>query len=86
MGGPPRPGEILNPMLQDRLNLTDDQKSKLADLQKVVDAKLETILTAEQKAQLKEMRDRGPGGFGGGSGGPGGRRGGGPPPPPPIDE
>ena len=59
-------------------------------LQKEVNAKLDKILNADQREQLKQMRERGPGGFGppGGFGGPGGRRGGpgpggdgGPPPP-----
>ncbi len=104
-GGPmmgfPRPGEILPPMLQQRLGLSDDQKTQLAALQSEVDARLAKILTDEQQTQLKTMRQRGPGGgpggpgFGppGGPGGPGGgfgggpgrRGGGGPPPPPPGD-
>jgi EF hand len=89
-GGPPggftmgggRPGEILPRMIQERLNLTPEQMTELADLQKEVDAKLDKILSAEQKTQLKEMRQRGPGGFGprGPGGPPGGRRFGGPPP------
>jgi hypothetical protein len=79
MGGPPpRPGTVLPTMLQDRLNLTADQKAQLSDLQKDVDARLAKILTDDQKAQLQEMRPPrgGPGG-----GGPGGPFGGGPPPP-----
>jgi hypothetical protein len=92
MGGPPRPGEILPAMLRQRLNLTATQQKQVADLQKEVDAKLAEILTAEQRNQLKAMRDRGPGGFGPPGGGPGGRqRGGRPPvggapPPRPPDE
>jgi hypothetical protein len=53
--GPPQPGVILSPFFQDALNLTDAQRKQLADLQKDVDAKLDKILTAEQKTQLKEM-------------------------------
>jgi hypothetical protein len=59
-GGPgrggfgPQPGQIMPGFLQDRLNLTDDQKSKIEALQKEVDAKLDAILTAEQKQQLKQ--------------------------------
>jgi hypothetical protein len=81
MMGPPRPGEILPLMLQNRLRLTADQKKELEDLQKEVDAKLEKILNVEQRTLLKEMRERGPGGFGlpGGGRRPGGN---GPPPPP----
>ena len=84
MMGPPRPGEVLSPMLHQRLNLTAAQKAQVEDLQKDVDARLEKILTSEQRAQLKEMRQRGPGGFGPPGGG---RRPGGPPPggPPPDD-
>ncbi|WP_439623774.1 CotH kinase family protein [Gemmata sp.] len=72
----PPPGEVLPPPIQDVLGLTDDQKKKLADLQKDVDASLEKLLTDPQKKQLKEMRDRGPGGFGPPGGGPGGGPGG----------
>src|SRR5262249_54555231 len=84
---PPRPGEVLSPMFQQRLNLSADQKKQVEALQKDVDARLERILNDEQKAQFKEMRERGPGGFGP-PGGPGGfgPPGGGPPgrfPPPP---
>jgi hypothetical protein len=85
-GGPPRPGQVLPDFLQDQLELTDEQKTQVAELQKDVDARLEKILTAEQRAQLREMRQRGPGGpggFGGGPpGGPGRPGGGGPPRPP----
>jgi hypothetical protein len=76
-GGPPRPGLILPPFAQDRLELTDEQKKQVESLQKEVDAKLDKILTVEQKKQLKEMRP-GPGPGGPGGRGPGGR--GGPPP------
>jgi hypothetical protein len=68
-GGPPRPGQILPPFLQDRLKLTAEQKKQLDELQKEIDTKLATILTAEQKKQLKDMRP------GPGRGGPGGRGG-----------
>jgi hypothetical protein len=64
-GGPPRPGQILPPVVQEMLQLTESQKRQLADLQKEVDEKLEKILTPEQKGRLKEMRERGPGGPGG---------------------
>jgi hypothetical protein len=73
MMGPPRPGEILPPMFQQRLGLTPEQKEQLEALQKEVDAKLDKILNVEQKRLLKEMRERGPGGFG-----PPGRRAAGP--------
>jgi hypothetical protein len=60
-------------MLQEQLKLTAEQKKKIEELQKEVDAKLAKILTEEQKKSLQEMRP-GPGGFGpaGGFGPPGG--------------
>jgi hypothetical protein len=60
------------------LQLTDDQRKKIDDLQKQVDTSLSQILTKDQKQQLDDMRNRGPGGFGppGGPGGPGGPPGG----------
>ena len=73
-GGPPQPGQVLSPMFQQMLNLTDEQKKQVADLQKDVDARLAKILTSEQMDQIKQMRNRGPRGPG---------RDGGPPPPPP---
>jgi hypothetical protein len=80
-GGPPQPGQILPAMLRQRLSLTADQQEQIDALQKEVDAKLDKILTSEQKQQLKQMRERGPGGFGPGGPPPGGGPGGfGPPP------
>jgi hypothetical protein len=82
MMGPPRPGEVLPPMFRQALRLTPEQREQVDELQKEVDARLDKILNVEQKKQLREMRERGPGRFGP----PGGRPGGGaPPPPPPPD-
>ncbi|HWE36110.1 MAG TPA: EF-hand domain-containing protein [Isosphaeraceae bacterium] len=84
--GPPRPGVILPPPVRQALNLSSEQVKQLDELQKEVDAKLDKILTDDQKTQLQDMRRRGPGGPPGGPGGfgppggPGGRRGGGRPP------
>lgn len=69
-GGPPSPGQILPPFLQDSLRLTEDQRQQLTALQKEVDTRLDKILTAEQKQQLQSLRERRPGGPGG-PGGPG---------------
>ena len=77
LSGPPRPGVILPPRLQNALHLTDAQKKQLAELQKEVDARLDKILTPNQKTQMKNFRGRGPGG----PGGPPHDRQGGPPPP-----
>lgn len=80
--GRPRPGDVLPPMLRNRLQLTPEQSQQVDALQKEVDARLERILTADQKAQLRQMNERGPGGPGGPGGprGPGGPGGFGPPP------
>jgi hypothetical protein len=77
-GGPPQPGQVLPPMLRERLNLSADQTKQLDELQKEVDEKLAKILTDDQKRQLQEMRQRGLGGGGGGGAG-GGPRGAGRP-------
>jgi hypothetical protein len=75
-GALPQPGQIMSPTMQARLKLTADQKKDMEALQKDADARLDKLLTDEQKKQLKEARQGfargGPGGFGPG-GGPGGR-------------
>ena len=76
-GGPRPPiGAIVPPHLVDELGFTDAQKKDLADLQKEVDTRLAKILTDDQKKQLAEMRDRGPGPRGGPDGERGGDKGG----------
>ncbi len=80
-GGPPRGprppiGAIVPPHLVEELGFTDAQKKDLADLQKEVDNRLGKILTDDQKKQLAEMRDRGPGPRGGPDGDKGGPPGG----------
>src|SRR5262249_53877345 len=50
-GGPPQPGQILPSFLQERLNLTADQKKQVEELQKDVDGKLGKVLSDEQKKQ-----------------------------------
>lgn len=77
----PQIGEVIPSFLHQMLGVTDAQKKQLAALQKEVDAKIEKIFTEEQRKQLKEMRERGPGvmafgGPGGPPGGPGGPGGG----------
>ncbi len=72
MMGMPRPGEVLPQFLRQRLKLSAKQQKQLTALQKHVDDELAKILTAAQKKQLAEMRNRGPGGFGPPGGGPGG--------------
>jgi len=82
-----QPGEVLPMFMQDALRLNDEQRKKISELQKELDARLEKILTPEQRTQLKNMNQApfagaidfvgapmGPGG----PGGPGGGRQGGP--------
>jgi hypothetical protein len=49
-----RPGQILPPGLQDRLELTDVQRRQIEALQEIVDERLEMILTPEQRQMLNE--------------------------------
>lgn len=67
-GGPPRPGQLVMPFLQDQLKLTAEQKKQLGEFQNELTAKLEKLLTDEQKEQLRRPPDGGPG-----RGGPGNR-------------
>jgi enterochelin esterase-like enzyme len=72
--GFPPPGQILPGFFQDSLKLTAEQKKQVEELQKDVDGKLDQILTADQRKQLQQARQRGPGAFGRpgfGGGGPG---------------
>jgi hypothetical protein len=59
--GPPPAGELMPPPLQEALRLTDAQRRKLADLQKEYNDQLDKVLTAAQRAELKNLRDAGPG-------------------------
>jgi hypothetical protein len=63
-GGPPQPGQILPPFIQEMLQLTADQKQQIDTLQKDVAMRLGKILTDAQKQQLRELRERGPFGKG----------------------
>jgi len=73
-----KPGQVLSGATQDRLKLNDEQKKKLEEIHKDVDAKLAKLLTDEQKKMLDDLSKNPFGGFGG-PGGPGGRQGGAPP-------
>jgi len=78
-GGPPPGGIHLIPRFAaEKLNLTDDQKKQIADLEKECKDKLAKILSPEQMKTLESARPprRGEGGQGGREGGPGGREGG----------
>lgn len=74
MGPPPmgqfRMGQLVPEPLQRELDLSTEQQAKLSALQKEVDAKLDSILTPEQRDRMKRFGQRGPGpGFGGPFGG-----------------
>jgi hypothetical protein len=71
-GGPPQAGQILPGFVEQMLKITPEQKKQIDELQKEVDAKLDKIMTEEQKKELKKMRDGGPGFGPMGGGGPGG--------------
>jgi hypothetical protein len=54
--GGSQPGTILSLVQQDTLRLSTEQKKRIAEIQKDVDAKLETLLTEDQRNQLQAMR------------------------------
>ncbi len=68
----PLPGQILSKSTMTALKPSVEQQSRLDDLQKQVDAKLDKLLTADQKKQLKDVQENfGKGGpFSGLPGGP----------------
>jgi Arylsulfotransferase (ASST) len=72
-GDPQQPGKILSPTQQDTLKLSEAQKRRLEEIQKEIDARLETLLTEDQKKQLQVLQRRPAGGGPGGGGPPGGR-------------
>ncbi len=76
-GGPPRYeiGQIFPPFVKDGLDLTEKQRNQIDELEKDLKAKLDKILTAEQKKKIGEIRPPMPGGPPGG-GPPGGEGGG----------
>jgi hypothetical protein len=58
----PQVGAAFLPLdAQQRLKLTDDQKKKVADLQKELETKILEVLTAEQKKAFEDMKKRGTG-------------------------
>jgi spore coat protein CotH len=61
-GPPPQQGAIMPRPLQDQLGLTEAQRKRFAELQKEVDRKVKEILTEEQRAMLKQLREGRPGG------------------------
>lgn len=73
-GPRPEPGQVLPEPIAEALDLSEEQRKQLADLQGQVDEQLANILTLEQKEQLENMEPpHGPPGRVGG--GPSERRG-----------
>jgi hypothetical protein len=59
--GPPfELGKVLPPFIRDELDLTDDQQKQIAELEKLVRAKLLKILTEEQQKRIQGMAGKGP--------------------------
>ena len=71
-------GAVLPPALVEELKLTDEQKAKLAEIEKNLKGELDKLLTDEQKKAVESYRPAGMGA----KGGPGGDKGGKAPPPP----
>jgi hypothetical protein len=55
-GSATQPGKLLSPAQQDTLKLSAEQKTRLQEIQKEVEAKLATLLTEEQRKQLAAMQ------------------------------
>jgi Spy/CpxP family protein refolding chaperone len=73
-GGPPGGVHVIPRFAEDKLNLTDEQRKQIADLEKEMKEKLAKILTPEQLKTLEQARPpRIPGRAG--PEGPGDRRG-----------
>jgi hypothetical protein len=56
----PHPGKVLTPAQQETLKLSAEQKKRMEEIQKEIDAKLDTLLTEDQKKQLQTMRQSPP--------------------------
>jgi Spy/CpxP family protein refolding chaperone len=56
--GPGTTGQFLPPAVQERLNLTPEQREQINKLQKELEEKIMNILTEEQKKQLEQLRSQ----------------------------
>jgi spore coat protein H len=63
---PPRPGEVLPEPLRGALRLTEEQRQKFDELQREIDRRVDALLTDEQRAMFRRMREGPPGGRPGG--------------------
>lgn len=62
MGPPPSPiGVIMSPHIQDMLNLSEQQRRQIAELQAMIDNRLSRILNDDQEQQYDELINRNPG-------------------------
>ncbi len=63
-GGPPRfqLGKVLPPFVVEELDLSREQREEIRKLEAEVKARLEKILTDEQKKKIETLHPRGPGG------------------------
>jgi hypothetical protein len=63
-GGPPRfqLGKVLPQFVAEELDLTREQREEISKLESEVKARLEKILTDEQKKKIETLRPPGPGG------------------------
>lgn len=69
-----RLGEVLPAPARDALRLTPEQRTKFDELQKELDGRVEQLLTEEQRATFRRLREAGPKGPPAGKGfGPGGK-------------
>jgi hypothetical protein len=66
--GVPRLSTVLTAAQQDALKLSPDQKKRMAEIEREVDAKLQTLLTEAQQTQLQTLRQTPPGNLAGGPG------------------
>ena len=55
-GGAAGIGQVLPAQLQERLQLTDEQKKKIADLQKELETKILNVLTDEQRQKVENLK------------------------------
>ncbi len=62
----PAPGEFLSAFKRNRLKLTDAQTKEMQDIQRDLDAKLDKVLTADQRHEIEQSKNKsagpGPGG------------------------
>ncbi len=54
--GSAQAGKIFSPSQQEKLKLSEEQKKRLAEMQKELDSRLALLLTEEQKTQLRSMQ------------------------------